>query len=62
MINNFMCERCDHYTVCEKLKPLTKFHESAKKDLMITLTMESCVDFAPDGDGDDKEGDSAEAE
>lgn len=60
MINNFMCERCDHYMVCEKLKPLTKFHESAKKDLMITLTMESCVDFAPDGD--DKEGNSAEVE
>lgn len=55
-----MCERCDHYMVCEKLKPLTKFHESAKKDLMITLTMESCVDFAPDGD--DKEGNSAEVE
>ena len=33
MINNFMCERCDHYMVCEKLKPLMKFHESAKKEI-----------------------------
>lgn len=50
MINNFICDNCDHYMVCEKLKPLMKFHESAKKDLMITLTMEECMDFAPDAD------------
>ena len=53
MINNFMCERCDHYMVCEKLKPLMKFHESAKKDMMITLTMEECMDYAPDADAKD---------
>lgn len=45
--------------VCEKLKPLMKFHESAKKDMMITLTMEECMDYAPDADakgnsGEDK--------
>lgn len=53
MINNFMCENCDHYMVCEKLKHLMKFHESAKKDLGITLTMESCMDYAPDVDAKD---------
>lgn len=59
MINNFICDSCDHYMVCEKLKPLMKFHESAKKDMMITLTMEKCMDYAPDADakgnsGEDK--------
>lgn len=38
--------------VCEKLKTLMKFHESAKKDLMITLTMEDCMDY--DADSDEK--------
>lgn len=46
MIENFMCDRCNHQMVCEKLKPLMKFHESAKKDLMITLTMDDCADYA----------------
>ncbi len=55
MINNFMCERCDHYMVCEKLKPLMKFHESAKKDMMITLTMDECMDYMPDADAKDKD-------
>lgn len=45
MINNFMCDKCSHYQVCEKMKNLMKFHDSAKKDLLITITMESCLDF-----------------
>lgn len=52
MINNFMCDNCSHYMVCEKLKPLSKFHDSAKKDLMITLTMEDCADFHSDSGGE----------
>ena len=52
MINNFICDNCNHYMVCEKLKTLMKFHESAKKDLMITLTMEDCMDY--DADSDEK--------
>lgn len=50
MIKNFICDNCDHYLVCEKLKTLMKFHDSAKKDLLITLTMEDCADFSPDDD------------
>ena len=53
MIENFMCDRCNHQMVCEKLKPLMKFHESAKKDLMITLTMNDCADYV-DEDGEAK--------
>lgn len=45
MINNFLCDKCSHYQVCEKLKPLMKFHDSAKKDMFITLTMEECLDY-----------------
>lgn len=45
MINNFMCDQCSHYQVCEKLKNLMKFHDSAKKDLLITITMDECLDF-----------------
>ena len=48
MISNFLCDKCSHYQVCEKLKPLMKFHDSAKKDLLITLKMESCMDFEHD--------------
>lgn len=45
MIKNFKCDNCNHYMVCEKLKVLMKFHESAKKDLLITLTMDDCMDY-----------------
>ena len=55
MINNFMCETCNHSMVCEKLKPLMKFHESAKKYLAITLTMDACEDYAA-GETDDSDG------
>lgn len=53
MINNFLCDKCSHYQVCEKLKPLMKFHDSAKKDLLIELTMESCLDFNDENSEDE---------
>lgn len=55
MVNNFVCQNCDHYMVCEKMKHIMKFHESAKKDLMITITMDECMDYAPDEDAKDTE-------
>lgn len=57
MINNFLCDKCSHYQVCEKLKSLMKFHDSAKKDLLITLTMEDCLDYN-DENGEDKSADT----
>ena len=60
MIKNFICDNCDHYLVCEKLKPLMKFRDSAKKDLLITLTMEDCADYAPDADSKGKESEDTE--
>ncbi len=58
MINNFLCDKCSHYSVCEKLKPLMKFHDSAKKDLLITLNMEECLDFESDTTDNDSEVDT----
>lgn len=55
MINNFICDNCDHYFVCEKLSKLMKFHESAKKDLGITLTMGDCVDYSNQDDKNEQE-------
>ncbi len=62
MINNFICNNCDHYLVCEKLKPLMRFHESAKKDLLITLTMEDCADYSPDIDASAKKDEQGDKE
>jgi len=36
------------------MKHLMKFHDSAKKDLLITITMDECLDF--------EDGESAETE
>lgn len=52
MINNFICDNCDHYLVCDKLSKLMKFHETAKKDLGITLTMEDCMDFSGESENE----------
>ena len=57
MINNFICDNCDHYLVCEKLSKLMKFHESAKKDLGITLTTDGCMDFSGQDEQDKAEED-----
>lgn len=63
MINNFLCDTCAHFNVCDKKKNLMKFHESAKKNLDIEITMDSCADYEVDrADGtpyeneDDEEG------
>ena len=56
MINNFICDDCNHYMVCGKLPTLMKFHESAKKYLFITLTMDECIDYDnPDVADDENE-------
>lgn len=45
MISNFMCEDCKHSMVCEKLKHILKFDENAKKNLMIDITMDDCMNY-----------------
>lgn len=60
MINNFMCDKCSHYQVCEKLKCLMKFHDRAKKDLLITITMDECLDFESESDQDEDKDEESE--
>ncbi len=55
MINNFMCEQCDHYMVCDKVKHLIKFHDSSKKNLGIAITMDGCTDYTFDDDEESEE-------
>lgn len=62
MINNFMCEDCSHNPVCEKLKSLLKFHDTAKKDLKIELTMDDCYDFKDENDEPELSADKTENE
>lgn len=58
MIANYMCESCIHGAVCEKKKILIKFHEDAKVDLGVDLTMDTCVDFIMT-EGDDNRQDTS---
>lgn len=50
MINNFICEECNHFSVCENVSKLMKFHESARKDLGITITVDECDNYAQEDD------------
>lgn len=45
MIFNKMCDKCEHQLVCRNYDIIMKFDESAKKDLDIDITMESCQNF-----------------
>lgn len=46
MIKNYMCENCDHSIVCEiSQKKLSVFHEEAKKDLGVTITINECSNY-----------------
>lgn len=45
MINNFLCEDCQHYFVCEKLKAIRKFDTEDKNWNGIDITMDACRDY-----------------
>lgn len=47
MINNCICESCDHSIVCETYsKKILVFSEEAKKQLGVDLTLNKCTNFA----------------
>ena len=46
MIKNYICDNCNHLLVCRKLDKLAPFHEEAKKDLEITITINECKDYS----------------
>jgi hypothetical protein len=45
MIKNNICENCNHLLVCKIADKLAPFHEEAKKDLGVTITINSCEEF-----------------
>lgn len=45
MIQNNLCEICKHSTVCRNKDILYKFDESAKKDLEIDITLNTCGNY-----------------
>lgn len=45
MIDNYMCDKCEHLSVCKKADILDKFNEDSKKYIGIDITMESCINF-----------------
>ncbi len=45
MINNDLCASCNKVAVCRINNILYKFHEDAKKDLGVEITMEDCQNF-----------------
>lgn len=46
MINNKMCDKCDHVLVCEKIKTIEKFEDENKKFIRVDIQMLSCRDFS----------------
>ena len=45
MINNYICENCTHCLICKKSDKLAVFHEDAKKNLGLNITINDCNDF-----------------
>ena len=45
MINNDLCASCKKVAVCRINDILYKFHEDAKKNLGVEITMEDCENF-----------------
>jgi hypothetical protein len=45
MIQNFICETCDKENVCKLRDILFKFHEDAKHNLGIDITMNKCLNY-----------------
>lgn len=46
MIKNNMCDSCSKSEVCRNRDILFKFDESAKKNLGVDITMNSCENYA----------------
>jgi len=45
MIKNNICENCNHLLVCKIADKLAPFHEEAKKDLGVTITLNECKEY-----------------
>ena len=47
MITNKICENCKSWDVCNLADILYKFHEDAKKDLGVDITIDACKNHLP---------------
>jgi hypothetical protein len=45
MINNNICQNCEKAFVCKINDKLAVFSEDAKKDLGVSLTIDSCEEY-----------------
>jgi len=54
MINNYLCEKCDHREVCKIMDIISKFHEDAKKPLGVNITMDRCDNYELESDSDNE--------
>lgn len=45
MIKNDLCASCNKGEVCKNRDILYKFHEDAKKQLGVDITMDDCINF-----------------
>ena len=46
MIKNNICENCNHLLICKINDKLAVFHEDAKKDLGVTITINECKEYS----------------
>lgn len=54
MINNYICKKCDHCLVCNKVDTIAKFDSENKKYIGVDIEIVSCKDFAPTEEGNVK--------
>ncbi len=45
MIKNNICEECDRVEVCKIADKLAPFSEDAKKDLGVTIEIDTCENY-----------------
>ena len=56
MIQNYICEKCNHRFVCKKIDTLEKFNSDSKKYIQVDITIDNCLDYIDsDGERNEKE-------
>lgn len=45
MIRNNICEQCQHFFVCEKLKTIRRFDSDDKNYMSVDITIDRCLDY-----------------
>jgi hypothetical protein len=53
MIQNYICEKCDHKFVCKKIDTLDKFDSDSKKYIQVDITINNCLDYVDSDEGNE---------